>query len=515
MSTFFQDLLDSLQPRDVVQLSPGNFAPVTNRIDLNALTTPGPITNRIDLNDPMYDNTIGPPEELASDGVQPSAGKEALFSSVLSAIQQEEQGGRAAQLIPPVAEITPGGSGPTSFFPIEQQASMVEQPITLAKTKRVQPAAAPSAPAAAAPAPAKDDDFAALLALAQNKGPDRGGQKADLEAQRNALLNKAESERQLTDEEKVATALLAAVPGLLGAIAGGAISGGYGAAAGAAGGLQGGAQGIQGIIAGKEAKRKEAKTDADKLAERIAMLDEKIAAQVEKADDRELDMRLRERAAKKSEVLDREKMKLQKQIADDNNTTQIKTTSIREEGESRRLQATLKNTVALAKLKGQDPRKIDDADKSFYTNTGNGMRAVAKIRELVSAGGADIGAHLSNSGVAHLLDQEVANLAHALTKIGDPNSAVLLAELENTRKTLLANPTTTRTDIFLKKVRAAEEKIANTAVDYSQITGIPINQEVQRAFGGAAEAKPAPHGAVVRQNGHTFKWNGSEYIEVQ
>lgn len=60
-------------------------------------------------------------------------------------------------------------------------------------------------------------------------------------------------------------ALIAALPGLLGAGIGGAVAGGAGAAAGAAGGLTGSATGLTDMQKSKDSRRLEAKADANKL----------------------------------------------------------------------------------------------------------------------------------------------------------------------------------------------------------------------------------------------------------
>lgn len=82
---------------------------------------------------------------------------------------------------------------------------------------------------------------------------------------------------KMTDDEKLATTLLAALPGLLGLVGGAAIGGGGGAMAGLAGGLSGGATGIQGIAADKKEKRKEALANVAKAEDRLAKVgDQKL-----------------------------------------------------------------------------------------------------------------------------------------------------------------------------------------------------------------------------------------------
>ncbi len=244
----------------------------------------------------------------------------------------------------------------TALPPMEEQTAMPEGPLPKPVPAALRYGASPTQPVQPA---GELDNFDALLAQA-GRTVDRGGQKADLEAQRAALLKQADAEKELTDEEKVAMALLAAAPGLLGAIAGGAISGGYGAAAGAAGGLQGGAQGIQMIASGKEAKRKEAKSDAEKLGDRIAALDEKIAEQQEKAADRELELQVRERAAKKADKLEHEKMGLQEKIAREGNRAQLTGIAMTQKGAMDRAKLEAMTDMQKAQLAASAPGKVTE-----------------------------------------------------------------------------------------------------------------------------------------------------------
>lgn len=407
--------------------------------------------------------------------------------------------------------VAPAAASPAAPL-VEEQASLPDPKGKVAggTARRNQTGTGKGMQALASP----DDEFAMLLAKAA-KLANHGDKRDKMSAERDALMSKSENQRELSDQEKVGMAIIAALPALLGAIGGGAVAGGAGAAAGAAGGLTGAGQGINAIAAGKEASRKEFKGDAEKITERIAQLDAQIDAEKEKAADRSLGMQLQERSAKKVAVLEHEKMQQAAQISRDANRTHITTALIGADAMTRKASMSA----------GAGGRKIDDADKAFYDNAGAGMRAAKNIDQLVKAGGANIGAHLSDEGTAQLLDQQVAMLAHAFTKIGDPNSAVLLAELENTKKSLLAEPTTTRTQIFLKKMHAIQQALSERAVDHSTISGIPLNPEVsdwvngspaQLQAGTAAGSNPAPHGhATVVQNGVTFNWNGQTYVPAQ
>jgi hypothetical protein len=319
-----------------------------------------------------------PTAQFKADAVQ--GGKDTLSSTFFSDLQRALSSGLAAEagvvapttqleVLPPEQAMSlavPAAEAPPlmSVMPkgVEVQTAMPEDPVTLAQ----KPAAtsptpvvkvSPKAPATAAPA--ADKSFEDLLALSQ-RGVDRTKEKAGLEAQREALLKQSESEKQLTDEEKIATALLAAVPGLLGAIAGGAISGGYGAAAGAAGGLQGGAQGVQSIMAGKESRRKEAKGDAEQLAARIAVLDEKIAEQQAKAQDRELSLRLQKRAEEKAKEAAHEKAGLERELAGLSSKTQLTIAKLHEKGAYARELLQQQGLMNKAKLEATSGGKVTE-----------------------------------------------------------------------------------------------------------------------------------------------------------
>ncbi len=320
--SFFQDILASLQPRDVAVDPTGKLAPV-NKIDLNALSTPGPVTNKIDLN-ALTAEPQGPPlsgadalfgidpAQVAPDGKPTNPAHEALFSQVLAAIEQESQGDRAKLVNPPATpEQVPelGNAGV-----VEQLASAPPPKGGTSATKTGKPGSG------SAGTSAKDKELEAMLASA-GKTNDRSGERGDLVNKQANLLARAEGEKELSDEEKIAIALLGTLPGLVGAIGGGAIAGGYGAAAGAAGGLQGGAMGVNSIAEAKQARRKEAKGEAQTLAERIAKLDDMMAAEKTRAADKQLEISLSERAAKRADARAAEDRKQSWAIANLNNAS--------------------------------------------------------------------------------------------------------------------------------------------------------------------------------------------------
>ncbi|MES2945167.1 MAG: hypothetical protein V4772_20060, partial [Pseudomonadota bacterium] len=84
------------------------------------------------------------------------------------------------------------------------------------------------------------------------------GKQKTAEGDRDSAKAKALQAKDLSGGEKIFTALMAVLPGLVGAIGGGAIAGGHGAAAGAAGGLSGGAKAVGNMMGEKEQLRQEA-----------------------------------------------------------------------------------------------------------------------------------------------------------------------------------------------------------------------------------------------------------------
>ncbi len=293
------------------------------------------------------------------------------------------------------------------------------------------------------------------------------GREKAATGERNAARAKADQEKDLTDGEKVAMALLAALPALVGAIGGGAIAGGAGAAAGAAGGFQGGAQGVGMINEAKQGRRKEALSAAEKAQERIDRAKEQEFGLTAHREDQKFQSgeRAKDRAAQRGDIMLQGKMAYDRALLD----------------------AALSQQKAGAAAGG----KVTEQDASFFGNVGSGMRSAADIEHLVKKGGANIGAWLSDAENRASLQSAVNDLGFSLTKVQDPGSAVLLGELKNTIETMLANPDTTRTNIFLKKVKEAENKLAARAVDYSNIRPhVPLHPAVQQFMQGGGSTAP-------------------------
>lgn len=356
------------------------------------------------------------------------------------------------------------------------------------------PQAQPSAAAAAEPV---QDAIAQLLA----------GNMKKAEGDRDSAKARALASKDLSDGEKIFTALMAVMPGLVGAVGGGAIAGGAGAAAGAAGGLQGGANAVGMMMGEKEQLRQEALGEAgaaQKRADEVAgqqlghaeklqgqqfQVGERKAAETFRNTEREDEQSFRSGESAKDRANQRGNIILQGKI-------QERLKMLDNEGDIAKAQAAAR----------AGNMKVDDTDVAFYNNTGAAMRAIKGINQLMKAGAGGAASWtdiVANPEARSLLKQNMAELAHAYTKIGDPNSAVLLAELENTTEALLGNPDTTRASLLASRVNAIQQKIIGRAGDYSTIRPqIPLNPEIQALQQGGTQ--PAANGAQPQSNQQRF-----------
>ncbi len=367
---------------------------------------------------------------------------------------------------PPATEAEPQilSSTPTSIAepglptPVVKASSRAKHKPDVAKVASVSSSSSPPTTTASETQPT--DAIAALL----KENADKYG------SERDAAIAAARDAEKLTDEEKIATALLAALPGLAGLIGGAAIGGGQGAVAGLAGGLTGGAQGIGSINDAKQAKRKEALTKAEKAGDRLARVDDQKLSHAESLQGQQFTAQRDDKQMAAHEKL------TDKQIAASaaNTNKQIAANRLLKEmdviGDLKKAELTAKNNQP----------KATEADAAFYKNTGQAMRSIDNINALYKAGGG-AQAWLTNPDSRAELLQAVNMLSHSVTKINDPTSAVLLAELENTMKTMLDNPDTTRAQVFLKKVNKLKEYIAPQAEDYSRVRPqVPVHETVNQ-----------------------------------
>lgn len=326
-------------------------------------------------------------------------------------------------------------------------------------------------------------------------------------------LADAKSLEKMSDDEKIAYALLGALPGLVGLVGGALAGGGWGAAAGAAGGLKGGAEGMQLIAADKKERRKELLDKAAKAADRLAHTDDQELTRAEQVANQGFTAGQAEKGRAFEASQNAARIKAQAELAGKEIASHE-----REGAANRANQREIKRMDifgdALKQVRGAGAGagaggagKIDDTDKAFYKNTGVAMREIAAINQLAKQGGG-LSAWLSNPEARAALQQSVYGLAHAYTKIGDPNSAVLLGELDNTLKTMLENPDTTREKIFLRKINALAGKVAAQAQDWSDIQpNVPLHPLVQQYVNAAKspqQRQALQPGTRVRQNGHEY-----------
>lgn len=531
MSDIFQEILKSFEGAAQTDVGAAKAGAIKGARGIFAAPVDASLTgaNKINLIDlaSAHAAQAGPPIEGADaimgidpstvkpDGQPVSGGHEALFSSILAAVQQERT--QASGLTPPAPPETITVPG----MPIPQEQAM-SLPDSAPPNKPRSTPVQTQATGQRAPEGSNFED----LAKQAGRVFDRNPEKAKAEAERNAALKRADGEREMSDEEKVATALLGVAPGLLGAIFGGAISGGYGAAAGAAGGLQGGAQGVATIAAGKEAKRKEAKDEATKIQERIARIDEQIAVANEKAQDQELNVRLREREQQRAEKLDHEKMAMQEKIAREGNRTQLTGIAMTQRGAMDRTlvdaRSNLEKAQLAAKASGIELKDYQGKSAQFATsmlmskhvldemkdpNIWNTMRTWSGLQAALSdparqkyaraalnfieAAARDV------SGAAIQPNEYEAKFQQYLPVLG--SSAEDIEYAKNFR------------DSAVQMMLAKAGPGRNMAIQAVQDT---LGQGPQQQTPQPQQAQGS-HGPVVHQNGHTFQWDGSQYVQTQ
>ncbi len=328
-----------------------------------------------------------------------------------------------------------------------------------------------------------DEAIDKLLEMAR-RTPDRSGQRGDLDAKMKAAMGAADAEKELSGDEQIAMALLATLPGLVGAIGGGAIAGGYGAAAGAAGGLKGGADGAMMINDAKQGRRKEAKGDAEKLRQELSALDALGVTDTQRAQDKELQLLTGERSKNIEDRRFGEKVAIEDRRIKEDQAFKLR---MQREHDAQVAAAAAAHKTAAAGAGGAKMPKFDGPTQSFYIAIQDGMRAANDALAAIDAGGADVTAALMSQKAHTALKEAAGRLAFALAKSGDPGSAVLEGELRRTRDEFLSDPSLTRTKVLVDQIRLAQTKLANVAIDKAQITqGFPIPGEVN-AYAGSGQ----------------------------
>lgn len=157
--------------------------------------------------------------------------------------------------------------------------------------------------------------------------------------------------------------------------------------------------------------------------------------------------------------------------------------------------------------------KIDDTDVGFYNNTGAAIRSIQDIKSLVKQGGANTTAFASNPEARSMLHQSIGELVRAYNKVVDPNSAVLLTEIEALTDSMLGNPDTTRTNLFLRRIEGMQDKVIGRSADYSTIRPqVPVNPAVRAAYEASQNGTPTGNPPAVAPEVHAeaVRWAKNE-----
>lgn len=365
----------------------------------------------------------------------------------------------------------------------------------------------------AASQPVSEDQ---LLADYRDKG-------SKLERERADALSRAAAEKNLTDDEKVAMALLAALPGLLGAIGGGAIAGGVGAASGAAGGLQGGAQGAQMIAQGKNERRKEALGQAEQLAGRLDKNDVMVAGRKGELDQRAFTTTQSEKD-RAFHAAENEKSR-KAHAAEAAATRDAHHRDILTQGAITERQHRIDAEADLARVRmkaeAESGGKLKEEDKSFYANAAGLLRNIKELKQLVGKVGnyeSDASFSIfSDSKAAGKLNQLLYDSAVAYAKIVDPATAAREGEVEMSKKYAIPAGLSVSQDATMEALDHMEKMVGERARTRSQL-GTPLSPEAAQQIQRNDQRTPrasAPYGLRVRQDGADFEWDGSKYVQVK
>lgn len=314
-----------------------------------------------------------------------------------------------------------------------------------------------------------------LLATYNSKGD-------QLNRERQDTVAKALGEKNLSDDEKVAMALLAVLPGLAGAIGGGAIAGGWGAAAGAAGGLQGGAQGAQSIANAKNERRKEALDEAADLATRMDRTDAQAAGRVSELDQR----KFASGEADKGRQFTAEQGKLGRDASAKEHASDraAHRGDIMLQGKVQenlhRIDAAAEIQKAEAKARSDAGGKLKEEDKSFYSNSAAALRNLDELEKLVGSHGnfesTASYSPLSDPKAGAKLGQLAYDTAVAYAKLIDPATAAREGEVESAKKYAIPMGAGTSNDATLEAIQHMKGLIAERAKTRNQL-GTPLSPE--------------------------------------
>lgn len=336
---------------------------------------------------------------------------------------------------------------------------------------------------APAKAQAKDPIVEALL-----------GNRSKAENDQANALAAAKAAENMSDDEKLAFALLGALPALAGLIGGAAVGGGQGAVAGLAGGLSGGAQGMQSIADNKKAKRKELLAQAEKAGDRAAKIDDQSLAHAEALQEQGFRSGEYEKGRKfEGQKLDKE-LSFRGREGSLNRATELQKTRMNIFGD-------LEGKRITADSKGAG-KPLGDADKNFYANASTAMQNLDALEKLVGGKGGTNWSPASNPfadpKMAGQLNQMLYDTAVAYAKIVDPASAAREGEVESILKNALPVGATVSPKTSIEAFRHMKQLIRQKAAARGEL-GVPIPPEArQQAAPPTAPVQPGASGGKLK-----------------
>lgn len=292
---------------------------------------------------------------------------------------------------------------------------------------------------------------------------------ADLDRERSSMLEKAAGEREYSDKEKIAMALISALPGLLGAGLGGAIAGGQGAAAGAAGGLQGSANALGTMQQGKESRRKEFKGDADKareLGDVVSQAADARTVQLERTKQQEAQ---RGQDHDWSEAAREKDQKFRASESAKERANRIALERMTQEGISARADAA-----------GPKPEKMSAGDEGFLSNSTAALRMLDEFEQVVAGVPAKDGTKgkpgygnwegpLGNADARAALKALPYKLAIAYAKIVDPASVAREGEVQAAEKYVIPAGLGEKNSVTLAAIARMRKDLQDRMAERAQI----------------------------------------------
>lgn len=362
-------------------------------------------------------------------------------------------------------------------------------------------------------------------------------QQEGLLAKREAEEAKLANSEKLTDQEKISRALLAILPGLLGAGLGAAVTGGVGGNAGI-GALQGLAGGTQGSLQGLQILDQDKKQQTHQIRENIKNIDEKLDKTGLKEEQRASLLEDRNVQEKRLGTQFANQIAIEKVKQDFENGQLDKKTA----AEAERLIAQGEIQKAVTVLNNNSAEKREGMQNSTSIQVAKIHADAAKYAQEIAAGTRGAKADKLTEGqqkaaffTNNVIDAEKA-LAENQTKY-DPTSRLQLPdgasdklksgdrlkyegqvlswlnninylrsgagqsnlETERSKKELFPVPGDSAKSVQEKALKR-QEMIQNAVLAYN------IKNNV-KDMGTPTPIKQAPHGQTVVQNGHTYNWN--------